>query len=301
MFGRAPLWMGASLCLAASAALARPRPEPVQPNATTPVSHPLVAEGDAAYAQRDEGHVGDRADPRRILEAIAAYEAAARDADDVEARWKLARALYFRGGYTSLEPGPRRAVFEEARNVSEQAIAILGRRARAARIDGLPPQRIAEILRPDPDAAPTFFWRSVAWGEWALSVGKLEAARMGAAARIRDDARVLIALDPRFEQGGGYRILGRLHDQAPKIPMLTWWVSRKDALANLRRSLEIAPTNLINLHFLAEALARGSSSQRAEAIGLEERVIAQPPSPAHLVEELHVQEEAKRNLAEWRK
>ena len=138
----------------------------------------------------------------------------------------------------------------------------------------------------------------MSWGEWALSIGKLEAVRRGAAAKIRDDAAIVIALDPRFEEGGGYRILGRLHDQAPRVPFLTWWVSRKEAITNLRNALAVAPDNVINLHFLAEALARSGAS-RAEAVRLEEQVLAAAASPARLVEETHIQDEAKRNLARW--
>jgi hypothetical protein len=59
------------------------------------------------------------------------------------------------------------------------------------------------------------------WGEWALSTGKFEAARTGAAEKIRDYALTVIGVDPEFEEGGGYRIVGRLNDQAPWIPFIT--------------------------------------------------------------------------------
>jgi len=295
--------LGIAANLVAGAGLtARQRVEPPNPTLIPPALNPLVSEGDAHYARRQEGHAGDRADSREILAAIAAFEAAAEAPDNAEARWKLARALYFRGEYTGLAVERRRAVFEMARRVSEEAIGILGRRAgAAAKLEGQPPAKTADALRNDPDALPTFFWTAVSWGEWSLDVGKMAAARMGAASRIRDDANVVIALDPTFEEGGGNRILGRLHDQAPKIPVLTWWVSRKEALANLRRALEIAPQNIVNRHFLAEALAHGSAAERAEAIQIEEQVVAAAPSPVHLVEEIHIQEEAKRRLAEWRR
>jgi tetratricopeptide (TPR) repeat protein len=278
------------------------RVEPPNPTLTPPARNPLVAEGDSHYARRQEGRAGDRADSREILAAIAAFETAAQAPDNAEARWKLARALYFRGEYTGLELEGRRAVFETARRVSEEAIGILGRRAgRAAKLDEQLPAKAADAVRNDSDALATFFWAAVSWGEWSLYVGKMAAARMGGASRVRDAANVVIALDPTFEEGGGNRILGRLHDQAPKIPVLTWWVSRKEALANLRRAVEIAPQNLVNRHFLAEALAHGATAERAEAIQIEEQVVAAAPSPVHLVEEIHIQEEAKRNLAQWKR
>ena len=283
-------------------AMAAQQIEPPNPTLTPLARNPLVAQGDAHYARRESGHVGDRADSREILEAIAAYDTAAQAPDNAEARWKLARALYFRGAYTGLAPESRRGVFEKARIASEEAIDILARRARGGgSVAELPPEKIADATRGDPDASPTFFWAAVSWGEWSLSTGKLAAVKYGAAAKIRDDASIVIALDPEFEEGGGYRILGRLHDQAPKVPVLTWWVSRKQALANLRRAAAVAPKNVVNLHFLAEALARGNAPERAEAIAIEQRVVEAAPSPGRLVEELHIQEEAKRRLGEWKK
>ena len=40
-------------------------------------------------------------------------------------------------------------------------------------------------------------------------------------AQIRDYAAVSVALDPQIENGGGHRVLGRLHTEAPKIPFIT--------------------------------------------------------------------------------
>jgi len=277
-----------------------PRTDGASPETSSTRSQ--VAQGDAHYEKRQEGHAGGSADPAEILAAISSYEAAARSPDDADARWKLARALYFRGAYTTLEAAERRSIYEEGRRASEEAFAIVERRSGSPAHKGdLPPISAAPTLRSDAEAAPVFFWGAVAWGQWALAVGKVEAARMGAASRIRDITQLLIAVDPEFEEGGGYRILGRLHDEAPRIPFVTWWVSRAEALANLRRAVGVAPRNPINRHFLAEALARGSGSEKEEAIRLEEQVLETPPSPDHLVEELHVQDDAKRNLALWKK
>ena len=129
----------------------------------------------------------------------------------------------------------------------------------------------------------------------------MQAARTGAAEKVRDDASIVIALDPEFEEGGGYRILGRLHHQAPKIPFLTFWVSREKALENLRRAVAVNEHNFVNRHFLAEALADGGPAERAEGVRIEETLAADAPSPGHLVEDLSIQEEAKRNLAKWKK
>jgi hypothetical protein len=265
--------------------------------------NPYVVAGDRAYSRRQDGRVGAVASPRLIAEAIAAYQTAAEAPDNLEARWKLLRALYFKGVYTGLDEESRRAVFAKGRLVSDGAIGILARRAGRSGLElaELDPAARAEALAGKREAAATFFWSAVNWGRWALTVGKLQAARTGAAERIRDDSMTVIALDPQFEEGGGYRLLGRLHDQAPQIPFLTGWVSREEALRNLRLAYSVSRANFVNRHFLAEALARGGPEERAEAVRLEEGLAADSPSPGHLVEDLAIQEQARANLADWKK
>ena len=275
------------------------------PNAINlPSQNPLITEGDAHYARRQDGRVGALANPREIALAVASYDRASEAPDSAEARWKLARALYFLAAYTGQDADGQAAIYEKARRVGDDAIHILERRAKnrgAAPFEGRAPSDIAAAVLSDRDAAPTFFWTGVAWGQWALTSGKMKAARTGAAEKIRDDAMIVIALDPEFEEGGGYRILGRLHHQAPKLPFLTPWVSREKALENLRRAVAVNDRNFVNRHFLAEALADGGAAERAEAVKIEEKIAVDAPSPGHLVEDLSTQEEAKKNLVQWKK
>jgi hypothetical protein len=275
------------------------------PNAIAlPSQNPLITEGDVHYARRQDGRVGAQANPREIAQAVASYDRASEAPDNAEARWKLARALYFQAAYTAQDADSQAAIYEKARRVGDDAIHILERRAKnrgAAPFEGRPPSDIAAAVLSDRDASPTFFWAAVAWGQWALTSGRLKAARTGAAEKIRDDASVVIALDPEFEEGGGYRILGRLHHQAPKLPFLTPWVSRDKALENLRRAVAANDHNFVNRHFLAEALADGGPAERAEAIQIEQKLVADAPSPGHLIEDLSTQEEARKNLTKWKR
>ena len=267
-------------------------------------ANPLVAEGDRMYSRRQEGRVGSKASPGPINQAILAYEEAARDPDFVEARWKLVRALYFKGAYTGLDHDSRRAVFQKAKRVAEESIGILQKSLEKRGIKGFlefGPNVLAGHFQDRSDAAPTFFWAAVAWGEWSLAEGKLDAARAGAAETIRDYALTVIGIDPLFEEGGGYRVLGRLHDQAPSIPSVTDWVSRDEAVKALRLAMQQHERNFANRHFLAEALYRGNAGEKTEAIALEEALVADAPSPQHLIEEVKTQDDARRNLAAWKK
>jgi hypothetical protein len=267
--------------------------------------NPLVLEGDRWYVRRQEGRSGDKASPLPINRAISSYDEATRDPDFVEARWKLARALYFKGAYTGLDADSRKAVFVNARRVAEEAIAILdkslGQKGVKGLLDAVPEALAASGLKDRSDAAPVYFWAAVAWGEWALSTGKVEAAKNGAAEKIRDYASTVVGLDPTFEEGGGYRVLGRLNDQAPWIPFLTGWVSREDGVKYLRLAMDQNARNFVNRHFLAEALWGGDAKEKAEAIQLEEAVASDAPSPQHLIEDLAIQSAARKNLADWKK
>jgi hypothetical protein len=65
--------------------------------------------------------------------------------------------------------------------------------------------------------------------------------------------------------------------------------------------MQINARNFANRHFLAEALHRGDEKQQAEAVTLEESILADPPSPQRLVEDLSFQEMARQNVAAWKK
>jgi len=274
-------------------------PSPLEPRQ----GNPLIREGDAHYARRQEKRVGALADKGEIAAAVRAYDTAAEAPDSVEARWKLARALVFQALYTDLDPARRQAVLEKARRVSEDGVGQLEGRAKRAggrEFAGAAPEEIADRMRRDVDAAPTFYWAAVSWGQWALSRGKEEATKLGAADKIRTYASVVVALDPRFEDGGGYRVLGRLHDQAPRMQGEATWASRSEAIRYLRLALATDPANFGNRLFLAECLASGSAEEKKEAVGLAERLVAGAPSPTRLVEDLHLQSEAARDLRAWK-
>jgi hypothetical protein len=276
-----------------------PNPHPIERQQ----GNPYILEGDRHYSRRQDKRVAAIADKGEIAAAVRAYDTASEAADSVEARWKLIRSLVFQGMYTDIDAQGRLAVLEKARRVSENAVGLLeGRvkRAEGKEFAGLTPAEIAETLRKDTDAPPTFYWGAVAWGQWALARGKEEATKLGAADKIRTNATILVALDPRFEEGGGYRVLGRLHDQAPRMVAQTDWISREEALRNLRLAIQTDAGNFANRLFLAEALASGSPAERAEAVRLAKELTADAPSPSRLIEELRIQEQASKDLRAWK-
>lgn len=260
----------------------------------------LIADGDSNYSQRADGHLGARARPEPIQQAIDAYTAALEsDPESLEARWKLLRALYFQGEFVLDNDDERLALFERGREIAD-----IGRKQIESHYDlpedslEMEPREVAAAIGSDSLAARIYFWSSTHWGLWGRYRGKIAAAKQGVATKIRKFAEIVILLDDRIENAGGHRVLGRLHAEAPKIPLVTGWISRDKAISELRRALELAPEDLLTNLFLAEALLDFRSEKRREALDILQAVAASEPSEAWRVEDSQTIEDARARLAE---
>ena len=256
----------------------------------------LVAQGDAHYGRRAEGAVGAHAQPGEVDQAIDSYRSAlAADPGSSLVRARLIRAVFFRTSFSNAPKDVQRRLLREARDVADEGLrrldVHLGDVKGSARLDA---------LRREDHAVALHFWAAVAWGQWALAHGKLAAVRQGAAGRVRDLGQIVVELDPAYEQGGGYRILGRLHDQCPRIPFLTGWVSHDRALQYLRQALALGPANTVDQVFLAEAILAHDRANRAEAMRLLEACAQAEPRPELLVEDAFYIDRARKLLASSR-
>ncbi len=263
----------------------------------------LLAEADRLWAARGEGATSGEVPPARIEPVIAACRKAIElDPDSLEGSWRLMRALYFKGEHTTHVPEEQKRIFEEGKKVGEEALGVVRKKVSLA--TGRPvgkdgPVALAPAAKAIPGAAATFLWTGINWGKWALVFGKTAAARQGAAAKIRDDAEAVILIDPDFEEGAGYRLLGRVHHQTPSIPFITGWASRSQAIKNLRIAKEKGPRHFYNRLYWAEVLHDYEPSRRDEAKKTLEALVADTPSAALLVEDLRVQEESRADLKAW--
>jgi len=272
----------------ALAALAAP-PEPV-------AFAEALAAGDAHYARRAEGAQGGTALPFHAEGAIVEYRRAlSLDPGSYDARLRLLRAYFFRGGFCSeMDPDEKKRLFDEAKEVAEETVRRLDTevKRKKGRV------QVDEVSSTAP-VARAYAWAAISWGQWAV-FHKLNAVFSGAPGRIRDLAEAVIAIDPATEQAAGYLILGRLHAETPRIPFATRWVSRDKGLASLRKGLEVAPDTPQILYFLGDALLRLQDSKKDEARALLERCAALPPRPEYLVEDAHYAEKARARLADLR-
>jgi tetratricopeptide (TPR) repeat protein len=260
-----------------------------------------VSEGDQHWNARAEGHQGARAKAAQIDAAIAAYrKAVAQEPANLDARWKLMRAVRFKGAYVASTNDEKKVIYEIAKNDGNAAMAVVNRQLAAKGVKADAPEKnVADAARAIPGAAEVFFWDSVNWGEWALAYGKMAAVRQGAADRIRREATIAMLIDPKLDGGGPQRVLGRLHDQTPHVPFITGWASSKEAARFLRESNRIDPTNKITRVFLAEALVSNDSKNAPEAIRILREVINSPNDPNYEVENAQAQADARALLREW--
>jgi len=259
----------------------------------------LVARGDAAWERRAEGRRGDRADTEPIGEAVSAYERALEASpDSIAIRERLLRALYFQGQYAT-DGAPRRAIHARGRELAEEGIGRLAADlGRATPLDVRSPEETAAAVAARPESAALFFWAAGHLGLWAEMSGVFAAARQGVAGKIRDYAQTAVLIDERYETAGGHRILGRLHTETPRIPLITGWVDRNFAVASLERALALAPGDPWNRLYMADALLRFRPRRRDEAAAMVEALIADLPRPGKILEDEKTLADARRLLAE---
>lgn len=259
-----------------------------------------IATGDRAWVGRAAGHQGARAAAEPIQEAIDAYsQALAADPESLEARWKLLRALYFKGEHVLDEREARLELFKGGIEIADAGRQQIEQHYGLEDDSlGLEPEEVAAAIGRDPLAAEMFFWSSTHWGLWGRYTGKIKAARQGVATKIRKFAEIVILLDDTIENGGGHRVLGRLHAEAPKIPFVTGWVDRNRAVTELRRAYDVAPDDLLTQLFLAEALLDYRPAERQEAVAMLQAIVDSEPDPGWLVEENKAIADARARLAE---
>jgi hypothetical protein len=264
------------------------------------VAGDAVARGDAAYARRGEGQEDGRAAPGPIAEAVAAYEEAVHTTPaNLEAHWKLVRALFFQSEYVTTDTTSRRRILSRGvdlgRDAESRLAASIGD---ATRFERGTPDEVAAALRGNPDAAPVCFWSAVVYASWGRVVGPLFALREGLAERLRRQAEIVIALDPTYEAGGAHRLLGRIHAEVPRLPFVTPWVHRERALAELRRAFALAPDHPWNQLLLGMTLLELAPAEKPKALELLHRVASGSPRPEFVVEDVGIERMARDLIAQ---
>jgi hypothetical protein len=259
------------------------------------------AAGDAAWAMRAEGEVDGVARAGPIAVAITAYwRSVGADPMDLEARWKLLRALHYEVRFSELGRTHAEVLWEEAIRVADQNVALVARLA-GAQLETLAGAEQEALLvergLPGAPLARIYFWSGVIWSAWSQHAGIVGAIRKGVATRVRDHARTALQLEPDYLGGAPYRLLGRMHALVPRIPFLTGWVDRSRAVPLLERAHALAPWHPGNRLLLALTLEELVPERGAEAHELLWEVAQLEPRASMRVEDLDFREQARQSLS----
>lgn len=276
--GRSGSVAGMRLLLALVATVAiqqTPAPSPVSSSSAAPEAATLEAEADARFARRSATVANGLADPREVDASIDLYRKAT-----AASPWNTA-------SFWEVPAGPSLPWRLHGRFDRREEDHLRGRpQCRPGR--GGSPRGGGED---EGIAGQPRSMRSGPWtarracicgrrgtggsGRWcAESSPPRGAASPVACATLLRPSSIWIG-----EDAAGYRILGRLHSEAPKIPFITGWVSHDKGVELLRRSLAAAPSHPVTPYFLAEALLDHQPEKKDEAMRLLEACAGTPPRP----------------------
>jgi|GEM_PF-1235700 len=239
----------------------------------------LIDQADSLYAMR---HIGF--DPVRLVassanadRAIDLYQQAIRvssGAEEEDAIWKLMRAHYFKGMYTTSDRDKKRGFFNQGKEVGEEG------------------------LREYPKSKLIHTGMAILWGVWAQESSAVQVVSSGAVEKIRCHCERAMELDQGECRAIAVRIYGRLHYEAPRIPFVLGWVSREESLRLLEQAYQLAPEDLFSKQYLAEALyARG---ERDRALALMEEILRTDHLVIGIVEDAFNKHMAQEIVEKWR-
>ena len=234
-----------------------------------------LEKGIALYNQRLEGSVKSSARPEPITNAIIHFQYALKNAaTETDAALYLLKSYYFRGKYVHKDKEKQKLDFSKGKELGE------------------------EYIKKYPDSAPFQFWYLVNLGSWSEVYGIITAAREGVADLMKKHSKIIISLDPEYENGGGYFMLGAVHFKSPDIPFFLSWPDNDKAITYLTKALTIGEETPNQKVYLAQALYR--DGQKKRAIKILKDVASMTPSTSEIVRDWEQIELAEQLLSEYR-
>lgn len=196
--------------------------------------------GRGLYERRASGASDLKVQPAAIDQAIQHFQKALEQKPmGDEAAIYLLKSYLYKGQFTSKDEDEEKAIFAKAKESG------------------------ARLLVQYPNSAGVQFYSAANLGKWAEGNGIIAAARAGVADKLKESAEKIIEIDPSYEQGAGYYLLGIIHYKTPRIPFILTWPDNEKAVTNLRKALELNPRRLSVRVALAEALLKTNKKQEA--------------------------------------
>ena len=228
-------------------------------------------EGVDFYSKRQEGSKGTLASNENIDKAIEQFSTALLSPEsEKDAALYLLKSYYYKAEFAVQDKDEKKKIFNEGKALGEK------------------------YIEKYPNSAEFRYWYLVNLGSWAQVYGILTAAREGVSDLMKTHSEKIIELDPEYQNGGGYFMLGAVHFKSPYIPFLLSWPDNDDAIKYLQLSVNTGNAEMNQKNFLAQALSKDGRDKKARA--LLEEVLNTEPSTTTLVEDLDDIEEARQLL-----
>ena len=233
-----------------------------------------INKGIELYQQRQEGAKGTVASVENINMAIEQFKSALlKQETEKDAALYLLKSYYYMAEFAVMDENDKKKFFNRGKALGETFI------------DKFP-------------NSPEFrYWYLVNLGSWAQVYGILRAAREGVSTLMKTHSEKIIELDPKYQDGGGYFMLGAVHYKSPYIPFLLSWPDNDKAIKYLQMSLDTGKPTVNQKVYMAQALTKDRQHDKAKVLLKE--VIYSTPDPTYLVEELDYIEQAHQLLEDF--
>lgn len=217
----------------------------------------LIAQADEMWAQRGQ--------PESAQRAAELYQAAMQaDPQSYEAAWKAARALYWVG--LNAPEDKKMDIFDKGVKAAEKAI---------------------ELGQDKPDG---YYWKGVNQGKYGSAKGVMESLSL--VDPIKENMAKVIELDPGYDEGGAYSVLGRMYYKLPGL----FGGDNDKSIELLQKSIKMGPKRYNRYVFLAETYISEGEDEKAK--DLLNQVLNATPKPGMEADLARDKADAQRLLKE---
>ena len=231
---------------------------------STSICSPQTAVKFPTSVQKCDQLYSQRADSVKAAEAATCYEDAFAKSPKEEIAVRLGKTYYWLGAHASKDK--QIELFQKGIDWSKKAIEI------------------------NPKNAGGYFWLGVNNSKYGEARGILKSLFL--VGPIIESMQQVIAIEPGYEYGGPYRVLGRVYFKLPRFA----GGGIDKSIEHLKKSLQYAPNVSTTRLFLAESYMAKKEYQLAQQ---ELNIILSTPAMPGLEPEFNAdKEEARRMLAE---
>jgi tetratricopeptide (TPR) repeat protein len=189
--------------------------------------------------------------------------------DSYDFHWKFSRACWFYGSFFLSSNEDKKAAFGNGKEAGIRAISL------------------------NPAGVEGYFWYAVNLGEWGQANGIMNSLE-----QVKPMKKALeksVVINPNYDNGGGYRVLGRLYFKAPSVISVG---DNKKSIEYLKKALAKDTTHKLTILFLAETLM--DEGEYKEALSYLEQAANAPIVSHRETEEKSWLRDIKKNIEKCR-